>query len=176
MSPVSLEISARLAPIVASRQFSAGSEFKPLRAAGDGGVLHRPLLRPHLPSVRMKLKKPGHRSGRASCGEAEYYKCYLRKWQGQAPCWHPGGLPGMGRTEMPDRSQERPLFIAPQNLEFGLTPRRTVLVRLGPMPKEWGFDQNLILALDLSPSESRAIAQALTLKADEAEGGQSRNG
>lgn len=72
---------------------------------------------------------------------------------------------------MVDRSKERPLFIAPSDIEVGITPQHSVSVRLGPPAKSLGFDPSIVLAIELSPSEARQIAALLARKADEAEAG-----
>lgn len=73
-----------------------------------------------------------------------------------------------------DLENERPMYLAPGSVAAGVTPRGTVLVRLGPLPEAWGFDSQIVAALELSPTECRAIAQLLTTKAREAEGGSSQ--
>jgi hypothetical protein len=75
---------------------------------------------------------------------------------------------------MADRSQERPLFIAPQELAVGVMPNRNVSLRLGPPHPSLGFAPGIVFAVELSPAESRDLASRLMRKADEAEGGSSQ--
>lgn len=70
-----------------------------------------------------------------------------------------------------DRSQERPLFIAPEEVEASVSPNGQVWLRIGPPHASLGFDPNMVFALELSPKEARSIAELLTRKAREAEGG-----
>lgn len=72
---------------------------------------------------------------------------------------------------MIDRSKERPLFIAPQDIEVGITPQHSLSVRLGKPDPSLGFDPQIVLAVELSPTEARQIAALLARKADEAEVG-----
>lgn len=73
-----------------------------------------------------------------------------------------------------ERSKERPLFVAPSDIEVGVTPSGSLSVRLGPPHPSLGFAPGIVLAIELSPSEARSIAALLTRKADEAEAGLSR--
>ena len=75
---------------------------------------------------------------------------------------------------MADRENERPMFIAPDQIAVGITPNRQVLVRLGKPHPSLGFDPEIVLAVELSPDEARSIASLLTRKAREAEGGSSQ--
>jgi hypothetical protein len=75
---------------------------------------------------------------------------------------------------MDDRSNERPLFIAPDGVTAILSPdRKLIWFRIGKPHPSLGFDPNIALAMELSPQEARSIAQLLLEKAREAEGGSS---
>ena len=76
---------------------------------------------------------------------------------------------------MNDRENERPMFIAPDAIEIGITPNGQVSVRLGKPHPSLGFSSEIVLALELSPTESRSIGEALIQKAREAEGGRSQH-
>ena len=76
---------------------------------------------------------------------------------------------------MADRKTERPLFIAPQELDVGITPQRSVSVRIGQPHESLGFSPDIVLAVELSPTEARDLANLLARKADEAEGITSRS-
>lgn len=76
---------------------------------------------------------------------------------------------------MNDRNKERPMFLAPDAIEVGVMPNGGLLVRLGNPPTELGFDPNLVMAMQLSPTEARTIGDLLIRKAREAEGGSSLN-
>jgi hypothetical protein len=73
-----------------------------------------------------------------------------------------------------DRSKERPLFIAPREIEVGITPQCSLSMRLGKPHPSLGFDPRVVLAVELSPSEARRIAALSARKADEAEAGSPR--
>ena len=75
---------------------------------------------------------------------------------------------------MVDRSQERRLFIAPDAISVSITPGRNIGVRLGKPHPSLGFTADIVLAMELSPSEARGFAEMLTRKAREAEAGSSQ--
>jgi ethanolamine utilization microcompartment shell protein EutS len=67
---------------------------------------------------------------------------------------------------------ERFLIITPENLAFSvLNPNRDLLVHLDIDPQHFGLRPGLGLAIRMTPTEARRIAQTLARKADEAEAG-----
>lgn len=63
------------------------------------------------------------------------------------------------------------LFMSPQNLAFLITPHQTVGMRLDYPAGELGLAPGVILAMEMTPTEARNVAQMLLRKADEAEAG-----
>ncbi len=61
------------------------------------------------------------------------------------------------------------MFIAPDHLSVGLAPNGSVSLRLGKPHSSLGFADDLVFAVELTPSESRELGQLLVRKADEAE-------
>lgn len=71
-------------------------------------------------------------------------------------------------------AEERFLFLTPQGVTVGITPRRNVMVGFAHDP-ELGLSPALRLAMELTPGEARDIAALLNKKADAAEGITSRH-
>lgn len=75
---------------------------------------------------------------------------------------------------MTDRANERPLFIAPSQLDVS-SGNGDVWLRLGGFHESLGFSEGLVLAAALSPHEAIAIGQLLIEKAREVLGGSSQH-
>lgn len=74
---------------------------------------------------------------------------------------------------MEDRENERPLFIEPTGLGAMVgQDGQSVWLRIGKPHATLGFEPDIVLAMSLSPSEARHLAQALTETARKAEAGQ----
>lgn len=74
---------------------------------------------------------------------------------------------------MADRSREKPLFLAPDVIGAVVSVPGMVWLRLGKPHPSLGFAKDISFAVELAPTEARALAQQLAEKADEAEGGSS---
>lgn len=70
--------------------------------------------------------------------------------------------------------EERPLYIASDSIGATVNENGNVGVRLGKPHPTLGFAEDLVLAVELSPTEARQIAALLIRKADEAEAGSSQ--
>jgi len=64
---------------------------------------------------------------------------------------------------------ERLALIQPNQLAIGITPERTLSLRLGRSDPSLGIDPAVSLAAELTPSQARQLAAALIRKAQEAE-------
>jgi len=67
------------------------------------------------------------------------------------------------------------LFVQPSEMGVGITPKRTLSLRLGKPHPSLGFDPEIQFAAELTPTEARGLADLLVRKAREAEGGSSQH-
>lgn len=68
-------------------------------------------------------------------------------------------------------AEERLLFLPFEGLSLVITPHHTVGIRLDYSREETGLVPGLTLAIELTPTECRQVAEALLRKAGEAEAG-----
>lgn len=68
-------------------------------------------------------------------------------------------------------TEERWLFLSPEGLTFGISPKRNVAIKLDYPREDTGLAPGLHLAIELTPAEARSVADVLTRKANEAETG-----
>ena len=71
---------------------------------------------------------------------------------------------------MTDKSTQRVLFLRPDGFRYAVSPRGNVAVRIDIDPEVSGLSPDIGLAVELTPTEARTLAQALQNMARSAEG------